>query len=262
VLAVLLRPIIGYRLILDAHNEAVEPYLHRTRLVRALTHWLIRQADRVIVSNRQLAEIVQRQRGHPLILPDALPTPPEVTRFHLREARTVAVISTYAGDEPIMEIMEAARLIGPNTHFFVTGNDAKCPESVRQRIPDNVVLTGFLSEVDYWSLLASCDVIVDLSTMDNCLVCGAYEAVALGKPLLLSNNAASVELFSSFAEFTDNTSADIAASIIRLQSESNDFAQTAAMRRDIFETNWRRQADELKKYIMNNTTTEKYSGIA
>jgi hypothetical protein len=41
--------------------------------------------------------------------------------------------------------------------------------------------------------------------MEDCLVCGAYEGISVGKPLVLSNNRASVELFHDAALFTDNS---------------------------------------------------------
>ncbi len=246
-ITLLLRPFFGYRLILDAHNEAVEPYLHRSWWVLVLTRWLLRRADRIIVSNRQLADVVQRVGGRALVLPDALPTPPTLQPRRLPGPRSVVVISTYAGDEPFAEVVEAARALRPSVHFHVTGNDAKCPPSTRARVPDNMTLTGFLSEHEYWNLLASCDAVIDLTTMDNCLVCGAYESVALGKPVLLSRNEASIEVFGGLADFTENTSADIARGISQMLAR-NAAASNDAPRR-AFEERWAAHARALTSYL-------------
>lgn len=248
-LVLLLRPFFGYRLILDAHNEAVEPYLHRSWWVLVLTRWLLRRADRVIVSNRQLANVVSHEGGLPLILPDALPTIPATDRRELTGPRAVVVISTYAGDEPFAEVIEAARQVGPAAHFHVTGNAARCPPSLREKIPANMTLTGFLSEHDYWSVLASCDAVIDLTTMDNCLVCGAYEAVALGKPVLLSRNDASMEVFAGLAEFTDNTAPRIADGLLRLLATAD---RPTTTQREDFERRWTQQAAELQRYLDSN----------
>ncbi len=42
--ALILRPIFRYRLVQDAHNEAVEPYLHTSRTIVSITHRLLRSA--------------------------------------------------------------------------------------------------------------------------------------------------------------------------------------------------------------------------
>ena len=62
-------------------------------------------------------------------------------------------------------------------------------------------------------MLFSVDVIVDLTTRQDCLVCGAYEAVAAGTPLIVSNSEALRRQFSRGTLFTDNTSEDLAGKI-------------------------------------------------
>ena len=69
-LAVLLRGVLGYHLIVDAHNEAVDPYINQQRWIRRLSRWVIRKSDLTIVSNRHLADIVSGCGGHPFTLPD------------------------------------------------------------------------------------------------------------------------------------------------------------------------------------------------
>lgn len=250
-LTLILRPFIGYRLVLDAHNEAVEPYLHPSAAVGLLTRYLLRKADRVIVSNRQLAEIVAGHGGTPLILSDALPRPHAVAPAREGPHFRVVVISTYAGDEPLAEIVAAAAKFDDDVRVFVTGNAAKCPDDIRDRLPGNVTLTGFLSEADYWQLLASSNAIVDLTTMDHCLVCGAYEGISLGKPLLLSDNAASVTLFADFAEFVPNDAASIAAGLRRLRERIPELTRDAAMNRERFQARWQVEADQLRGFIAN-----------
>jgi glycosyltransferase involved in cell wall biosynthesis len=59
-----------------------------------------------------------------------------------------------------------------------------------EAIPINLRLTGFLNENEYISLLGSASVIVVITTQENTLNCGAYEAVALGKPMILGDTDA------------------------------------------------------------------------
>ena len=215
-LAVLLRSVLGFSVVVDAHNEAVEPYIHSSPIVRRLAHWVIKRSDLTIVTNRQLAHIVEAAAGRPFVLPDRIPDPPDgrVTA-PLTSGFNLVLIATYAKDEPVAAVFEAVRDLP--VQLYATGNPDKLDQSVRAGLPSNVTLTGFLPEQEYWALLRAADAIIDLTTMDNCLVCGAYEALALGKPMVLSGNAACEELFGVAALYVDNTSSSIRSAIQRLQ---------------------------------------------
>lgn len=231
-----LRGLISYRLIVDAHNEAVVPFINTQRWVERLSRWVIRRADLTIVTNRQLAELVERRGGRPFTLPDRVPEPPAVTPRALGGAFNVVLIATFAPDEPIAEVIEAIR--GADVELYITGNHRKLDTSVAAQVPANVHFTGFLAEHAYWSLLRTADAIIDLTLMEDCLVCGAYEALALGKPMLLSNNCASVELFGDSAVYTDNSPTDIRLALERLRSERVRLANSAAQKRNELVTAW------------------------
>jgi hypothetical protein len=224
-LAAILRPIFRYRLVVDAHNEAIQPFIHRNRVVLWLTRELLGMADLTIVTNTGLAQAVEDQGGKAFVLPDAVPVPPELTllgaysQVWTESTRLrVAVIATYAPDEPITEMLEAARQTVDQAEFVFTGNHAKLDLDTHGS-PTNVRFTGFLDEAAYWRLLSSADAVMDLTLMDNCLVCGAYEAIAVGKPAILSDNSASKELFGQAAIYSGSTVAEIAAAIQRLAQE-------------------------------------------
>ena len=203
-LALALRPWLRYALVVDAHNEAVEPYLHRHLVIRWLTYWVLREADLVVVSNPALATRVESRGGRAHSLPDRIPRPGAGATQPAPEGFNVVLICTYAGDEPVDAVIESARR-SPGVRFTITGDSSRLPETQRASLPPNVRLTGFLPDEEYWRVLATSDIVMDLTTMEDCLVCGAYEGLAAGKPLLLSNNRASMELFHDAALFTDNS---------------------------------------------------------
>ena len=157
------------------------------------------------------------------------------------------LIATYALDEPIAEVFEAVR--GSNIQLHVTGNPRKLDATVRENAPPNVHFTGFLEEDAYWALLRSVDAVIDLTLMDDCLVCGAYEALSLGKPMVLSNNAASVDLFAGAAVFTDNTPADIRRALDALRAEHAQVQAAAQTRRRELTEAWDASARNLGSLI-------------
>jgi glycosyltransferase involved in cell wall biosynthesis len=247
-LAVLLRRILGFQLIVDAHNEAVTPYINRQGFIRRLSYWVIRHSELTIVTNRQLARIIEAQGGRAFTLPDRVPAAPAPGAAPaLAGPFNVALIATYAADEPIAAVFEAVR--GTDVQLYVTGNPRKLDPAVAATVPPNVHFTGFLEEAAYWGLLRSADGIIDLTLMDDCLVCGAYEALAIGKPMLLSNNAASVELFGDAAAFTDNSVADIRRALDALRLRQPELAAAALVKRGEMAQRWDAAARALARLV-------------
>jgi glycosyltransferase involved in cell wall biosynthesis len=212
ILLVFIRPVRRYRVVIDAHNEAITPFVHDVAAVRAASRWLLQRACLTIVTNAELAERVGQARGRPFVLPDPLPAVPPDLPAGASRPPYVAVVCTFAPDEPLGEIFAAARAL-PTVQFKVTGNARRCDPTLLAAKPANVELTGFLDDRSYWALLAASQAVLDLTGMPDCLVCGAYEALALGVPMILTDNPAGRRLFGQVAVFTDTTPAGIVAAV-------------------------------------------------
>jgi hypothetical protein len=85
--------------------------------------------------------------------------------------------------------------------------------------------------------------------MDNCLVCGAYEALAVGTPLVLSANAAAIELFSEVARFADNSSASIARAIREARDHAVALRAQAPRVREKLRADWQVNAHVLQQHL-------------
>jgi glycosyltransferase involved in cell wall biosynthesis len=166
-----------------------------------------------LVSNENLKKLVDGRGGRGFVLPDPVPdlsaTP---QRRDLKGRHQVLLVCTYADDEPYASVIEAARMLEPDVVIYVTG-DYRRARHLPAAVPSNVVLTGFLDEDDYVALLRAVQVVVDLTDREDCLVCGAYEGIAAGRPLVLSGSAATRAYFSRGVCYTDNTPADLARQI-------------------------------------------------
>lgn len=257
IFTLLLRAYFGYHLVIDAHNEAVEPFAHSSFVMQWLTYLLLRQADRIIVTNQQLAVFVKEQGGVPLILPDRIPRPPLLLPpFNVSDKFNVAVIATFAADEPLDRIFSAAGALVSEAHFYVTGNYKKLNPGIIKTIPSNVTFCGFLPESEYWALLKNCDIAVDLTLKDNCLVCGAYEAIAIGTPILLSGNTASRELFADAAIFTDNTMESIRSSLQKATLVIQDLRSRTMGAKHRLEQSWITKAERVRGDIEQLVNSE------
>jgi hypothetical protein len=240
-----------FKVVMDAHNEAVTPFANAYWPITSLSAMAMRWADITVVTNSALAEIVRLHGGQPLILPDRLPAPPVPAR--LREVGSefaVMVVCTYAADEPIAEIIQAAATLGDGYRFSITGNSRKLDSAVREKLPPNVTLTGFLPEHEYWQLMADSHAVLDFTLKPDCLVCGAYEALSLSKPMILSGNAASRDLFGQFAVFpSDHSAIEIAKSIRWLRENYAAVASSTARERPLFAQRWGASAKALREQI-------------
>jgi glycosyltransferase involved in cell wall biosynthesis len=248
-LALTLRPLFRYRLVVDAHNAAVQvgvgPLRHLAPLYRAVQ----RHADRIIVTNAPLADIVNDNGGRAIVLPDAVPDFPGVRAGSHSSQRTVTFICSFAEDEPWLEAMSAVERLPEDVTMYVTG---RIPTGLaRTAVPKSphLKLTGFLQDPDYISLLAGSDVIVDLTRREDCLVCGAYEAVALGVPLVLSDTAALRSYFRRGVVYAPNTASGIAASIREaLERREALRGEVVALRSELAQ-DWSRQFQSLITYL-------------
>lgn len=250
--AVLMRPFMRYTLVVDAHNEAVEPYSSTAPFIKSIWRWIVRSADLTMVTNTALSRRVGELGGRAAILPDRVPTAPEGPLLQAGGNRIITVISTYAADEPFEAILQAVPALGANLRVFSTGKAAKFLAQYDKPVPPNVEFTGFLSDADYWQLLRSSDVIIDLTLKDNCLVCGAYEAVAVARPAVLSDNSATRELFSRGVVYTRPDAEAIAAAVIEALRRNDELSADMQALRQRMHADWQgalKQADQAMRRL-------------
>ena len=193
--AVLLRPLIRFRLIVDRHTE--DYLLNEGKgflfsVVSFVSRITLRYADFTIVSNQELVPLVTGCKGKALVLPDPYPqvddylgSPPPLPAATF----TIFCVATWSDDEPLGAYVAAARTLS-NVKFIISGNPRGRDLGILQALPANVECTGFLSEREYYRAMASSQGVIAFSSRRATLVCGGYEAVVLGKPFITGNSSA------------------------------------------------------------------------
>jgi glycosyltransferase involved in cell wall biosynthesis len=231
-------------IVMDAHNEAVEPMIFSWKIVRIVAAWAVRTSDFTMVTNRFLAEKVVQQGGRPLILPDPVPSvaPAQAQVLRADEPLRVLVIATYAADEPIAAILESAKAVQGQIEFQFTGNFRKLPAHVIEAAAPNVKFLGFLQESDYWERMRNAHAVLDFTLLDDCLVCGAYEAVAVGRPMLLSDTRALKDYFRIGALYSAADPAAITIAVRQLRTDYADLCTQITSLRSLLQTEWAAQA--------------------
>jgi glycosyltransferase involved in cell wall biosynthesis len=85
--------------------------------------------------------------------------------------------------------------------------------------------------------------------MDNCLVCGAYEAVELGKPLILSDNQATRDYFRQGVIYAGDDVESISNSIQEMLKKHSELNASILVLKDILNREWRNKAIKLVEKI-------------
>jgi len=106
-------------------------------------------------------------------------------------------------------------------------------------------MTGFIPDDLFIQMIYSCDAVIVLTTVEDCLVCGAYEAVAAEKPCILSCTETLVGYFQECAIYTDNSPDDIVKKINYTIANKDNIIDKLRFRREVIEKEW-----DIKKNIL------------
>jgi hypothetical protein len=212
-----IKKIFNYMLVVDRHSNFKfnkNPKILKWRIFHILSRFSIRNADLTIVTNQFLQKTIDLLGGKGFVLQDKLPLLNIGRKIQLEGERNIIYISSFSGDEPIKEIIKAAKMIKQEWIIFITGNYERIKKAdFLSKLPINVKLTGFIEETDYQNLLFSSDLIMVLTNQEYTLNCGAYEAIELEKPLIVSGTKTIKQYFRKGVVFTELDSKSIAQSI-------------------------------------------------
>ena len=200
----------------DAHSGTFESWKWKWAL--GIFRWMGLRASFILVTNAAHFELAKKWKMRPLIVgdppPDIPASEPGAAPVSLPASPSVAVVNTYAKNEALGEILEAARLAGGVT-FYITGDKRKASRELVESLTENVVLTGWLSDTEYWRLLSTCNLVITLIEQENTILQGGWEAMFVGQPLVTTDTASLREYFCKGTVFVENRAMSIAAGIQR-----------------------------------------------
>jgi glycosyltransferase involved in cell wall biosynthesis len=251
--ACLFKNLLGYILVVDRHsNFRIEKAPYRSikeKVFQLLSRYTIRKADLTIVTNEFLKNIVEQWGGRGFVLQDKLPSLVLAKKVQLKGLQNIIFVCSFSGDEPVNEVIEAARLIDQSIVIYITGNNSKLKKDIIDGAPKNIIFTGFMDEKMYQSVLYSSDAVMALTTADHFLLCAAYEALALGRSLILSRTPDLMEYFHQGAIFTKNDAESLASAIRTALAEKGRLEQEAAVLRRELVIDWQEKFCRLAERI-------------
>jgi glycosyltransferase involved in cell wall biosynthesis len=209
-------------LVVDCHTGAF--HSSKWAWARPLHRWLLRRVRVVLLHTEELEALVSAWGARAMLFPDDLPSAVDASPQTGALGRSVLIAGSFDSNEPVEMVIEAARLL-PDVEFRFTGDAALLPARVRSAAPANVVLTGYLGYPVFLGELQAADVVGVFSTDPRIMNRAAFEAVGLGRPLVLSDLPGLRDRFGSAALFSENDPAKIAAALVAALDTTSELAR-------------------------------------
>lgn len=242
--------LLGARVAVDIHSGALLD--RRWQWSIPLLRILARMADAAVVTLPSLADRLDAPR-RAIVVPDPLPDmPADAGPATPRDVPDVVAICGWGDDEPIAALVDAAR--SARWRLTLTGRPRWTVAA-----PENVRIAGFLPDHDYVRLLRDADAIIVLTTREETLLSGAWEAVALAKPLVLSDTDSLRQTFGADVACVDATPQGIRAAIDRLLADPGAHERAVRLR-ERFATENDRALERLDRAIDGSGTDDRGTG--
>ncbi len=271
----------GTKIIIDTHPPSL--YSRRWGWTLPLQRFLIKRAHLAVTDQRRFADLFESWGARAVVLPNPPKNPPTslqapvgasdgafdgVTGENGRAVAPpytpplpefgegsgvglpfeIAVVNTFAVDEPLDIILQAAQQL-PDAHFSIMGDLKLAPAGVIERAPANVTFTDYLRGDAYWNALYRANAVMVLTTYPYSLLGGAQDAVALDKPLLLSDQPALREYFTAGTVFIPNSTDGIAAGVREIMQDEGRLIEEVKQLATQQEAEWQSHFTELLQSI-------------
>jgi glycosyltransferase involved in cell wall biosynthesis len=233
----------GARFVIEHHSAA---FGSAWRWAGPAQRFIVRRAATNIVTNEHWAGVVRGWGGHGLVMYDPFLDLPEGEPYGLGPGFNVAFVGTFAPDEPVDAVVEAARML-PDIHFYVTGDTRKGSAALLAGAPPNVTFTGFLEPNGrYLGLLREVDAVMVLTTRDHTLQLAGCEAISVGKPVITSDWPYLRELFAGGAVFVHPSPESISGGVREVRDRHHELALEIEPFRRAQRQEWGARLTELK----------------
>ena len=213
-------------LVVDCHTGTF--HSRRWAWARPLYRWLLPRCQAVLAHTDEALALLRGWGAPGLLLPDDLPGGTDASEPRLPAGTTVLVAGSLDGNEPVAETLAAAALL-PEVAVRITGDPGRVPFALRKSAPPNVRFTGFLPLPDFLGEMLAADAVAVFSTDPHIMNRAAFEAVGLGRPLVLSDLAGLRERFGAAALFAHNRPPAMADALLQALADGPELERRSRL---------------------------------
>ena len=235
-----------FKIVADCHNAALRAPWSAVPLSSRLLNWadlvLVHNPD-VVAAARDLGVEHQRLR----VLGDSVPVlPSEDVETPPQRKPTLVMPCSFHADEPIEAVLQAARQLESAT-FVITGNHLRIRNrGLLKQATQNVIFPGFLPLAEFDQLLLRASGVLCLTTQDGVQLSAASEAIAAGKPIIISDTKLLRDLFGQAGILVDNSVASILQGCRTAIESYGEYAAAARAMRQRRMTRWLEEAEPVR----------------
>jgi len=227
-------------LICDCHNKALKKEIGGVlaRPFAAFKRFLLGRADMLVVTNERLAPYAEGYNASVAVLRDPLTDWRGADEaFRAEAARSgerphVLFVCSFDRDEPVDLVMSVAPDIVSELDLdvVISGDPARVdvPDAVADE--PRIRLPGYMPAGEYGRTLCRAEVVIVLTDDEDCLVCGAYEAVGASRGTVLSDKRALRDCFGDCAVYAAHRSGDLLAAVAAARDVARDRAGLSGSR--------------------------------
>jgi glycosyltransferase involved in cell wall biosynthesis len=190
-------------------------------------HWLdwifvkkLLRRNMVVHNDYVVERVINRVNKKPIVLRDGVAKTPIFDRgknnmleaLGLSHERYLIFPCSFSADEPIMEVVEAARLL-PETIFVITWSFERLSNALRKNLPKNILLTGYLEVDDFDCLYADSGIALVLTNQENIQLSGMQEAMAFEIPAVVTDLKTTRLLYKEYPVYVKNEANSIASGV-------------------------------------------------
>lgn len=221
--------------ILDTHPPGL--YNRKWRWSQPVQRFTTRFARLNVIDQERFKNLLESWGASAIVLENP---PKSIPRDSFRDMPTAAnaftYVGTFADDEPVEILIEAARRL-PHIHLYILGDKSRAKREWVENAPTNVEFTGYLHKEQYWSRLYNSRAVIALTTHANSLLGGAQDGMFINKPLIISDQETLREYFIKGTVFIKNTPSAAVEGIehvlrdgFRLETEINELREELSER--------------------------------
>lgn len=246
-LASMAKPVFGFSLVVDLHSLPID---EPGKISSKILFFALSRSDAVLVTNEPYRDLLLKTSGistKVLILPDKIPEFEYPHGLVVTQGKyNVLYTGGFSELDPGYEVVDAFRFLSMDYWLYITGKN----DLDQRQLPDNCTLLGFVSDETYQNYLRTVDVVVVLTNNQHSLVCGGYESIAAGKPLVLSDTAVLRSYFGGGGViFAANDSESLAIAIetaVRMKDQlGEEMRQEVKVKIAAWQENWKVVVDEV-----------------
>jgi glycosyltransferase involved in cell wall biosynthesis len=235
------------RFVLDTHPPSL--FGRKWAWSLPLQRWTMRRAAVNVIDQERFARLITEWGGRALVLenpPKAIP--PGLLGEPKDEEAAFVYVGTFAADEPVGELLEAARRL-PHVTLYVLGDTSLAERRWLEAAPANVTFTGYLLQDAYWRRLARARGVIALTSHEHSLLGSAQDGLNVETPLVLSDQPTLREHFTEGAVFVANTADGLVAGMEQVLRDEARLREEIARLRVRVAERWLRDFERLSEIV-------------